>query len=158
VPVLQHIGDRLLIGGLTQTAPAGWANDGSWSVVDVVEIDRCRYLLWQRRDDAPMSDHDAEYAEHLRRQFGTGDKPKHVPGPELDERTPPPLPKLTRADLVAGLHYLEDQKRQGLPAAAAVLQHIDALRADLARIPVGARSKHGTARWTGHHWKENDHA
>jgi hypothetical protein len=87
------------------------------------------------------------------------DRPKWEPTDKYAEPTPPPLPeRLTVADLNAGLHRLEDDRRNGHPDAAAVLAHIDALEVDLARIPVGARSKHGTHRWTGHHWEENDRA
>jgi hypothetical protein len=66
-----------------------------------------------------------------------------------------PEPDHTRADLRVGRVWLAEQAELYVPARV-LMERVQAMEADLARIPVGTLSKHRTARWTGRHWKEID--
>jgi hypothetical protein len=82
------------------------------------------------------------------------DEPRKPWEPPLGRAYEPPRPKIepTRADVRRAEHFLETGKFRHEAWAVAIVAELDRLRADLARVPVGARSKHRTHRWTGRHW------
>lgn len=68
--------------------------------------------------------------------------------PDRREAVIPPDTPTTWGDLRIGLRWLDEEATRYLPALA-VKREFERRGADLARIPVGALSKHKTHRWTG---------